>query len=223
MFFLQKKSFTLIELLVVISIIATLAGMLLPALNRMRDSGRMTKCISNLKQIGLAYISYMNDSGYTVKIWNSSSSRWMDTLEPWIGKNIYTCPADLRNERDQSVSYGISYVLSADPDSQTNTDKLWYNVKENRIVRPSEFITISDISSSYYFGNGTVKKAEVGELNKEIAVTDGFCKFISFRHGNSVFRFPAALADGHVEQFSFYQMSDRFWDLKNKGGYGGEN
>lgn len=61
----MKKRFTLIELLVVIAIIAILAGMLLPALNQAREKGRAADCTSKLKQISMAFNSYVNDhDGY---------------------------------------------------------------------------------------------------------------------------------------------------------------
>ena len=59
---MKSKGFTLIELLVVIAIIAILMAILMPSLNRAREQGKRASCLSNLKQLQLAWIAYAGDN-----------------------------------------------------------------------------------------------------------------------------------------------------------------
>jgi len=68
----KKGGFTLIELLVVIAIIAILAAILFPVFAKAREMARKANCQSNLKQLALAFVSYMNDSDGKTLSWTSA-------------------------------------------------------------------------------------------------------------------------------------------------------
>jgi prepilin-type N-terminal cleavage/methylation domain-containing protein len=105
----QKKGFTLIELLVVIAIIAILAAILFPVFAQAREKARQASCMSNMKQIGIAALSYAQDyDERTPRNWYGDMGmeattasgdtperyKWMDAIQPYINNTqVFTCPS----------------------------------------------------------------------------------------------------------------------------------
>jgi len=94
------KAFTLIELLVVVAIIAILASMLLPSLQKARESGKSAACLNNLRQLMLSVLSYTGDYGGAIPPsrdgftglagWNALPS--LGYYSP--GTDLLSCPSD---------------------------------------------------------------------------------------------------------------------------------
>ena len=76
----KKTCFTLIDLLAVIAIIAILAGMLLPSLNRARENGRRIDCVNNLRQLGYHFVAYSDISNDCFPIITRDVGGSMNTL-----------------------------------------------------------------------------------------------------------------------------------------------
>jgi prepilin-type N-terminal cleavage/methylation domain-containing protein/prepilin-type processing-associated H-X9-DG protein len=101
----MRKAFTLIELLVVIAIIAILAAILFPVFAQARESARMTSCLSNMKQMGLALQMYVQDYDETFpniyQGWGAPTAgsnegwMWKNAVQPYIkNKGIFNCPSN---------------------------------------------------------------------------------------------------------------------------------
>ena len=103
----MRRGFTLIELLVVIAIIAILAAILFPVFAKAREKARQTRCLSNLKQLDLAALSYAQDYDERwVRYRYPNPYYWPDKLDPYLkNAEILKCPSRPTVAR----AYGMNY------------------------------------------------------------------------------------------------------------------
>ena len=131
-----RKGFTLIELLVVIAIIAILAAILFPVFAQAREKARTTSCLSNFKQLGVAFTMYLQDYDEVVlpryqacpstgpAATPDASLLWTATIQPYIkNKQIFVCPSSTQSK------YGDTWnTRSAVSSGYNQTISGWYYI-----------------------------------------------------------------------------------------------
>ncbi len=209
----KRHGFTLIELLVVIAIIALLASILFPVFSRARENARRSSCISNMKQIGLGLMQYLQDFDERFPSQNSagpenyadlsipengSTKNWIRSIHPYVKSwQLFLCPSATPFDRappstanepngNSNTNYQISHVIAQQP-----------GVPVSIIGNTAKIAVVREAAMSYNtayrrpLATGTADSRGLYYMFQQWNVTNA--NTLHFDGGNLLF------ADGHVK------------------------
>lgn len=202
----RHHAFTLVELLTVLAIVGVLAGLLLSVLGRMRESGRLTRCAANLRQIGMQLITYANDNrgiaivAYDVdkrRAWSELLCLHDDSLDKLskVGEfGVWRCPQNTVQEQGVAAGMGEtnnSYGINGWARSDELQGIRYTGARVAAIANPARLYMLTEaaysrIEEARTDGNGTVPEG---------LFTSG-PSYLRYAHRG---RLNMVYADGHVE------------------------
>lgn len=227
----DRRAFTLVELLVVIGIIAVLLAILLPSLNRARESGRRVQCLSNMRQLGLAFMMYVQENKQRFPAvaaeslpedwiyWEQSRNRDNGQLVRYTGgkfvDKLYTCPSDI--EENHRSGYKFSYSVNWNICRLSSRSRFNYPPKITQIRHPADKILMIDESwetiddgcwaPENWFGDRQNMLANRHDRNAETARTTDPAVALQAGRGNALF------CDGRADYIERSKaLSDTYYD-----------
>ncbi|MCE5237455.1 DUF1559 domain-containing protein [bacterium] len=195
---MRKHGFTLIELLVVIAIIAILAAILFPVFAKAREKARQSSCLSNLKQLALASLMYVQDYDEMSQRWHGywgapavptvSDPYWYQYIVPYTkNQQIFLCPSAGDKALDPADAPANTYLCTY------AVSNGWPQQALSAFVSPAETVMLCETQSSNYYRYRLVPNSD--------AAMDTTAR--NMHNGGSNF----ALVDGHAKWYPASKFS----------------
>ncbi len=226
----EKGGFTLIELLVTIAIIAILASMLLPALNRALETGRSAKCVGNLKQINMVQASYVNDNKdflpISLSVTGAAIYPWQTFVTSKYVENtkIYDCPSDITRTPSTTVWPGNGHYYNYFWHMGNNQGYLWAFVYGSPVPANSP-LRIGQLKKIQFdfvvFDGETQVCTNTFYYGVALSIPSNTDRAHWTRHGRKGANVAAgganvAIADGSVRKISYFDWLQNYYQ---KGDY----
>lgn len=232
-----RSGFTLIELLVVIAVIAILAGLVMPALAKAKGKSHRVSCLNNIKQLGIAWISYAQDhDGQLPETYFFHATGAINT-NAWVrgsmddnpvfgqvesGKldstnvaclkagtlwTYNTSPGIYRCPSDKSRTFGVPRVRSYSINSWMGGTPLPGEDKYRVFRKEADIISPSPAQASVFIDEHE-KSINEGWFVIDMVGNYGFLDAPATRHDGT---FTLSFADGHVEAWKLKDQTSRSW------------
>ena len=210
-----SRCFTLVELLVVIAIIAILAGLLLPALSSTRDRARQAQCVSNIRDLTLMHLLYVDASGgYFCPAWDASFDSWESSSNhrgPGIlarlvpdssaaSGRVFECPSAKSalytnlSWTARYTGYGMNYLLSFE--SPSAQPPHYRPCRITHVKSPSKLVVLADAACFLVGSDG--RPSPTAFLYNPSSGQGGYA---DFRHSGAC---VASFADGHAVSWTAF-------------------
>jgi prepilin-type processing-associated H-X9-DG protein/prepilin-type N-terminal cleavage/methylation domain-containing protein len=211
----RSLGFTLVELLVTITIIVVLAGIALPVMQNIRERGKATQCLSNMRQIAIGFLQFAQEQNGRLPNRVDSGQKWPELVNEHLNEpDVFACPSDPGNwklaNKDpiSSTEHNTSYIFNGFNDQGLDQDET-IELRLVGIPNPSETILLGE------------------QINHRAGPSDGNNFYMDFNEGNHLTALDKtrhsdganyAFCDGSVRRINAADYKDELWLVDKTAG-----